>query len=82
MVVTDRANVTWTGEDSIQWYESSPKAKRGFCVKCGSRLAKAPEGSSKIMVSVGLFPNNLALRIKKNVYAESKPAWYDLPAEG
>jgi len=81
MVVADRANVQWTGEESIQWYASSTKAKRGFCVKCGSRLAKAPEGSPKIMVSVGLFSKDLPRRIKKNVYAESKPAWYDLPAE-
>lgn len=30
--------VTIKGEEDLRWYESSPGAERGFCIKCGSSL--------------------------------------------
>lgn len=80
MLAVDRAAVVWSGEASIRWYDSSAKARRAFCSHCGSRLAKDPQGSPKVLVSVGLFPKDLARRLAKHVYSELKPDWYDLPA--
>ncbi|MEZ4459191.1 MAG: GFA family protein [bacterium] len=79
MLAVDTANVTWTGD--IQTYASSPKANRTFCKNCGSRLAKLPVDGAKTLVSAGLFDAHLARRIRKNVFAESKPDWYELPQE-
>lgn len=81
MLAVDRGDVTWKGEASIRTYASSPKAKRTFCEHCGSRLAKDPVGSPKLLISVGLFERTLPKRIVKQVFAEAKPDWYDLPKD-
>jgi hypothetical protein len=81
MLAVDRSALVWTGDASIRWYDSSTKARRAFCAQCGSRLAKDPHGSPKVLVSVGLFAKDLNRHLAKNVFAELKPNWYDLPAE-
>lgn len=79
MLAIDRAALSWTGQEHIRWYDSSDKARRSFCGRCGSRLAKDPHGSPKVLLSVGLFDKALPRRIAKHVMPESKPAWYDIP---
>jgi hypothetical protein len=76
MLAVDRALVKWSIEDSIVWYVSSSKARRAFCKHCGSRLAKDPNGSPKVLVSIGLFERSLPRSIIKNVFEETKPTWY------
>jgi hypothetical protein len=80
MLAADRDTVRWTGEDAIRWYDSSEKARRAFCVHCGSRLAKDAHGSPRVLVSMGLFDPHLQRRIVRQVFTESKPDWYDLPS--
>lgn len=80
MLAADRGAVQWSGEDSIRWYDSSEKSRRGFCARCGSRLAKDAHGSPRLLVSVGLFDPRLQRRIVRQVFTESKPDWYDLPS--
>jgi hypothetical protein len=78
MLAVDRGDVSIEG-DALSWYDSSAKAKRAFCGRCGSRVAKDPHGSPKVLVSIGLFPSPTGRTIQKHVFAESKPDWYDLP---
>lgn len=75
MLAVDRDQVEWSGEEA-HWYASSDRARRSFCRNCGSRLAKDPAGSPKVLVSVGLFEPELQRRIIREVFVESKPAWY------
>jgi hypothetical protein len=82
MVVADRDAVQWEGEDAVSWYRSSAENERGFCTTCGSRVAKRPVGGSKIMVSAGLFDRHLPRKVIRNVWADRKPDWYDLPRVG
>jgi hypothetical protein len=79
MLAVDRTAVTVTGEDTLRWYDSSAKARRSFCGQCGSRVAKDPHGSPKVLFSIGLFEKTLPRRIVRHVMPESKPDWYDLP---
>lgn len=78
MLVTDRDAAIWEGEDAIRWYASSAEVRRSFCGRCGSRLAKAPNGAPKLMVSVGLFPPDLPRTIIKHVWSESHSTWYSI----
>ena len=80
MLAASAADVQITGEDSLVWYRSGPKARRAFCGRCGSRFAKQPDGSDRILLSVGLFGRTTGFRLRRQVFAESKPDWYDLPA--
>lgn len=75
----EEAAVKWTGEDNIQWYQSSEKVRRSFCKTCGSRLAKDPQGNPNILVSIGLFHPATGMQIIKSVHDEDKPDWYELP---
>lgn len=79
LLAAPKADVTWTGEESIRWYDSSEKVRRSFCGNCGSRLAKDPKDKPQMLVSVGLFDRDLARRIVRHVMPEKKPDWYDLP---
>ena len=67
--------------ETLVWYESSDKARRGSCGACGSRLFKDNLGSERMMVSMGAFDASTGLRNFKNIWVESKGAWYDLPTE-
>jgi hypothetical protein len=78
MLAVDRSQATWSGEENIRWYSSSAKARRSFCAQCGSRLSKDPQGSPKVLVSVGLFDKTLPRHVIKHVFSEAKPAWYEI----
>lgn len=82
LLAADRSQVSWEGEEHIEWYRSSPANERGFCRHCGSRLAKRPVEGSRIMVSAGLFDRALPRRVTRNLWEEQKPAWYDAPRVG
>lgn len=82
LLAAERSAVRWEGEEHIRWYRSSEANERGFCVHCGSRLAKRPVEGHRIMVSAGLFDRALPRKIEKNLWVEQKPAWYELPRVG
>lgn len=64
---------------TLTWYDSSEKAKRGFCNNCGSRLFKNNLGSPLIMVSAGVINEPTGKTIIKNLWEASKGDWYVLP---
>jgi hypothetical protein len=80
MLAVPTEAVQWSGELQPQWYDSSPQARRSHCPRCGSRLAKMPADGQRTLVSVGLFPRDLPRRIRKQVWTDAHPDWYDLPA--
>jgi hypothetical protein len=80
MLAAPTAELQWAGELEPHWYASSPAARRAHCPRCGSRLAKMPADGQRTLVSVGLFAPDLPRRIVRQVWADSHPAWYDLPA--
>jgi hypothetical protein len=68
--------VRWSGEDHVRWYDSSPSARRAFCDRCGSRLAKQANGSDRVLLSAGLFGPLTGRTIVRHLYKDSHPAWY------
>jgi hypothetical protein len=82
LLAADRSVVRWEGEEHITWYHSSPANERGFCVHCGSRLAKRPVEGTRIMVSAGLFGPELPRKVVKNLWLEQKPTWAEAPRVG
>ncbi len=80
MLAAPADSVVWSGDLQPQWYDSSPASRRAHCPRCGSRLAKQARDSNRVLVSAGLFSRHLPRRIERQVFTESKPDWYDLPA--
>jgi hypothetical protein len=62
----------------VQWYDSSAAARRAFCDQCGSRLAKEPRGSGRMLVSIGLFGPVTGLHVERHLYAAQHPDWYNV----
>ena len=75
-----RADVQMEGEDALVWYSSSEASRRAFCGTCGSRVLKEITAAGRWLVSAGLIEGQTGRRIVKNLWEQSKPDWYALPA--
>jgi hypothetical protein len=69
------------GADKLKWYESSTKARRGFCPDCGSSLFKDNKDGEKIVLAVGALDPPTGLQFLKNIFVDSKGDYYQLPGE-
>ena len=67
------------GADKLRWYESSAKARRGFCPDCGSSIFKDNKDGDKIVLAVGALDAPTGLGFLKNIFEDSKGDYYDLP---
>lgn len=74
------ADITLTGADALVWYQSSAENRRAFCRTCGSRVLKEVTPAGRWLISAGLIDGPTGKGILKNLWAQSKPDWYDLPA--
>ena len=74
------AEVGLEGGDALVWYRSSEAARRAFCGTCGARVLKEVTAAGRWLVSAGLIDGPTGRRIIRNLWAEAKPDWYDLPA--
>ena len=73
--------MTFDGEDSIQVYDSSDWAERGFCGKCGSHLFYRLKESQQYMVPAGLLDGGDDLVFDHQVFIDRKPSYYDFANE-
>ena len=69
------------GADRVKWYDSSPKARRGFCPDCGSSIFKDNKDGEKIVLAVGAIDPPTGLSLLKNIFEDSKGDYYNLPAK-
>lgn len=74
-----RADVALMGEAALVWYQSSTDSRRAFCRTCGARVLKEVTPAGRWLMSAGLIDGPTGKRIIKNLWAQSKPDWYDLP---
>jgi hypothetical protein len=73
------ADVTLAGANALVWYQSSADSRRAFCGTCGARVLKEITPAGRWLVSAGLIDGPTDKRIIRNLWAPSKPDWYDLP---
>src|ERR1700722_6851207 len=64
---------------TLRWYRSSPKARRGFCSKCGSALFWEPTPPTHISISAGSLNRPTGLRIKEHILLDQKGDYDDVP---
>lgn len=73
-----RAALTIHGENSISWYASSEKVRRGFCSVCGSWLFWDPLFRDSIAVAMGLFDTPTGTRLRGHIFVADKGDYYDI----
>ena len=72
-------DIRFSAVETLTWYKSSDKARRGFCSHCGGRMFKENLGSGKYMLSAGTVDDATGKHIIRNLFVESKGDWYSLP---
>jgi hypothetical protein len=76
-----RAAVTIHGAENVTWFQSSEKARRGFCSICGSSLFWDPIDQKKhawIGIAMGAFDKPTDTRIKVHVFVADKGDYYEI----
>ena len=83
LVATDvpRSAVSIHGSENISWHQSSEKARRGFCSKCGASLFFDPIDKNKydwIGVSMGAFDTPTGTRLALHIFVAEKGDYYEI----
>ena len=73
-----RSALTIHGADNVTWFQSSEKARRGFCSRCGSSLFWDPLHKDWIGVSMGAFDAPTDTKLRIHIYVADKGDYYDI----
>lgn len=74
-----RSALTVRGEENVRWYQSSAKARRGFCGVCGSSLFWNPVGGDWTGVAMGAFDGPTGTHVHVHVFTGEKGDYYEIP---
>jgi hypothetical protein len=67
--------------ESLSWYRSSAKARRGFCSRCGSSLFWDADGRSTVSIMAGSLDPPTGLETLRNIHVEDASDYYSVPAD-
>jgi hypothetical protein len=73
-----KSAVTIRGEDKVSWFQSSEKARRGFCSICGSSLFWDPVARDWIGIATGAFDGNTQTHLHVHIFVADKGDYYDI----
>jgi hypothetical protein len=73
-----RAALTVQGANSITWFRSSEKVRRGFCSTCGSVLFWDPVEKDWLGVAMGAFDPPTGTRLAMHIFVAEKGDYYDI----
>lgn len=73
-----RAALTVTGDDKLNWFESSPGIRRGFCSVCGSVLFWDQLGRDFIAVAMGAFDQPTGAILTKHIFVADRGDYYTI----
>jgi hypothetical protein len=70
-----RSSVTIKG--APHWYDSSPKARRGFCPTCGSQLFWDGKGTH-LSIFAGCIDGDTGVRMAGHIFCADKGDYYEI----
>lgn len=73
-----RSAVTIHGAEHVKWFQSSEKARRGFCSTCGSSLFWDPLHRDWIGVAMGAFDGPTETALKIHIFVSQKGDYYEI----
>lgn len=75
----EAAQLKITHSTTLQWYQSSPKAERGFCNRCGSSLFwRHAEDGGAVSVMSGTLDGATGITTAKHIFVADKGDYYDI----
>ncbi len=73
-------NFELLNQQSLQWYQSSEDAKRGFCHTCGSSLFWQKSNRDSISIMAGTIDAPTGLSTVENIFVEDMSDYHGLPS--
>jgi hypothetical protein len=64
--------------DALRWYSATDRARRGFCMVCGSALFWEPSSRNYIAISVGSLEGQTGLSVVRHVCVDQKGDYYEI----
>ena len=69
-----------TKSDALRWYDSSTKARRGFCLNCGSSLFwQSNANPSFFDISLGAFDDDTLFELDAHIFVDDKAPYQVVP---
>ena len=63
----------------LEWYRSSPSARRGFCGECGGTLFWERDGADVISIAAGTLDPPTGLKTVQQIYVRHAGDYYAIP---
>lgn len=73
-----RAALRIVRDEGLAWYQSSDRARRGFCKCCGSSLFWDPVGGEDISIGAGCIDGETGVSVQCHWYVDDKGDYYGL----
>jgi len=73
-----KSAITIQGEESLRWYHSSARIRRGFCGHCGSVLLWEPLDHDWTAIALGALDTPTGARLEKHIFVAEKGDYYDI----
>jgi len=75
-----RQDLVLRSSATLQWYQSSTTARRGFCGQCGSNLFWEPLGESRISIMAGTLDSPTGLTAQGHIFVAEAGDYYRITA--
>lgn len=73
-VPLDRLRIT--SDTTLGWYDSSPSARRGFCMRCGTSLFWKPAAEDRMAIAAGALDGPTGLRLTRDIFTGDAGDYY------
>ncbi len=70
--------LTFTSQDTLQWYAASDRAKRGFCGTCGSFLFWKHRDEHNISIAMGALDTPTGVTLARHIFVAGKGDYYPI----
>jgi hypothetical protein len=74
----ERSALHFESDETLAWYDSSPKARRGFCSRCGSSLFWQGNGRDDIDILAGTLDMPTGLKMTDHIFVADKGDYYEI----
>lgn len=75
------ADLHFTEDRGLAWFQSSEQARRGFCRMCGSSLFWQPAGANTTSIGSGTLDLPTGLRTIGHIHVTNKSDYYEIAAD-
>lgn len=73
-----KSSIQFLTSETLAWFQSSEKVKRGFCSKCGSTLFWEPIFRDWTSVALGAIEGETGLCLERHIFVAEKGDYYTL----